>query len=157
MPLFNEVADNKSEISIKPSETEDIKADYASTGLSLRRHPMALVRNHPEVIKCITAEALVGCRSGQVIEVIGLVTCRQRPGTKSGVTFLTLEDETGNMNVVVWANTATLYRKAFLSAQLLWVKGVIEMSEGVIHVVAGRLEDKTDLLQLNKLASRRFH
>ena len=157
MPLFNEVADNKSEISIKPSETEDIKADYASTGLSLRRHPMALIRNHPEVTKSITAETLAGCRSGQVIEVIGLVTCRQRPGTKSGVTFLTLEDETGNMNVVVWANTATLYRKAFLSAQLLWVKGVIEMSEGVIHVVAGRLEDKSDLLQLNKFASRRFH
>ncbi|MGM0525978.1 MAG: error-prone DNA polymerase [Pseudomonadota bacterium] len=158
MPLFGSVQENYEQIQLEPNEQENIRFDYASTGLTLRRHPLALLRQQPEMSKCVVADELKSCRSGSLVQVAGLVTCRQRPGTKSGVTFLTLEDETGNINVVVWAATAREYRKAFLSSRLLWVKGVIESNEdGVIHVIAGRLDDKTELLSIDRLQSRRFH
>ena len=76
----------------------------------------------------------------------GLVTCRQRPGTATGVVFLTLEDETGNINVVVWSNVLERYRAAILQGQLLCVRGVAQREREVIHVMAGRVQDATWLL-----------
>lgn len=157
LPLFNGVSEDYDKALFTPTEVEDIRFDYASTGLTLRRHPMALVRNHPALAHCVIAEELTQCRSGQLVEVAGLVTCRQRPGTKSGVTFLTLEDESGNINVVVWAKTARQFRKPFLSSRLLWVKGVVEINQGVSHVIAGRLDSKDDLLTVDRIHERRFH
>ncbi|RUO45716.1 error-prone DNA polymerase [Idiomarina aquatica] len=157
LPLFSTVQENYDKTPFKPNEQEDIGFDYASMGLSLRRHPLALIREHIELKGCITADALLHGRSGSLIEVAGLVTCRQRPGTKSGVTFFTLEDETGNINVVVWATIARKYRKAFLSSRLVKVKGVLESHQGVVHVIAQRLEDKTDLLSIKRHHERRFH
>src|SRR5699024_3619192 len=103
-----------------------LQADYESTGLTLGRHPLALLRHRDELKHCVKAADLSSYRSGQVLSTAGLVTCRQRPGTRSGVTFLTLEDETGNSNVIVWASTARQFRQSFLTSKLLWVKGIVE-------------------------------
>ncbi|MBT41836.1 MAG: error-prone DNA polymerase [Idiomarina sp.] len=157
LPLFSSVQETYDKTPFAPDEQEDIRFDYASTGLSLRRHPLALIRNNPVLAKCLTAEQLCHQRSGKLVEVIGLITCRQRPGTKTGVTFFTLEDETGNINVVIWAKTARKFRKAFLSSRLLKVKGVLESHQGVTHVVAGHLDDQTELLNIDKHHERRFH
>jgi error-prone DNA polymerase len=158
MPLFAKVSDRPARQLQAPQEVEDIKADYETQGLSLRRHPITLLRAHSkELSRCVVAKELTDCRSGQVLSVAGLVTCRQRPGTSSGVTFFTLEDETGNINVVVWAHTARQFRQAYLTSKLLWVKGVVEIKSGVVHVIAGRLKDLTPLLAIERIENRRFH
>ena len=93
-----------------------------------------------------------------MVKVLGCVTGRQAPGTAAGVTFLTLEDHTGNMNVVVWVSTARAQQPTFLKAKLLQVNGVIERSkEGVIHIIAGKLIDRTPWLASLSLTSRDFH
>ncbi|RUO69721.1 error-prone DNA polymerase [Idiomarina ramblicola] len=157
MPLFANVKDRPARQLAAPDEPDNIKADYESTGLTLGRHPLALLRNNPELKNCVMASDLMTCRSGQVLTLAGLVTCRQRPGTRSGVTFLTLEDESGNSNVVVWAHTARQFRQCFLTSNLLWVKGIVEIHDGVVHVIAGRLKDLSGLLSFSRLESRRFH
>ena len=81
-----------------------------------------------------------------MIRIAGLVTGRQRPGTATGVVFLTLEDETGNINVVIWSSVLQRYRAALLQGQLLKIKGVVEREGAVIHVVAGHVEDATKML-----------
>jgi error-prone DNA polymerase len=95
-------------------------------------------------------------------KIAGLVTGRQRPGTATGVVFLTLEDETGNINVVVWSSILDRYRAALLQGQLLKIKGVVEREGAVIHVVAGFVEDATAALQAMRqealpFKSRDFH
>jgi error-prone DNA polymerase len=92
------------------------------------------------------ARELEACWHGQFVRVAGLVTGRQRPGTATGVLFVTLEDETGNVNVVVWASVLEKYRAALLQGQLLRIKGVIERDREVIHLVAGHVEDFSELL-----------
>jgi error-prone DNA polymerase len=90
--------------------------------------------------------------------VLGCVTGRQAPGTAAGVTFITLEDHTGNMNVVVWVATARAQQTTFLKSTLLQVNGIVERSkEGVIHIIAGKLIDRTQWLKSLHLASRDFH
>ena len=90
--------------------------------------------------------------------MIGCVTGRQAPGTASGVTFITLEDETGNMNVVVWQATARQQQSAYLSATILQIDGILERSpEGVTHIIAGKLTDRSDWLSSLRIASRDFH
>ena len=91
------------------------------------------------------------------MRVAGLVTCRQRPGTASGVVFLTLEDETGNINVIVWPAVQERCRQSLMTAQMLLVKGTVECREGVVHVIAGTLEDCSDHLQMLTVKSRDFH
>lgn len=157
LPLFASVNEDYERVNYQPSENENISFDYASMGLTLRRHPVSLLRDTDQLADCTVAEQLVQRRSGGLVTVAGLVTCRQRPGTKSGVTFLTLEDETGNINVVVWAKTASQFRKAFLTSRLLWVRGVLEKQGEVMHVVAGHLVDKTALLSIERIQERRFH
>ena len=85
------------------------------------------------------------------------MTCRQRPGTASGVVFLTLEDETGNINVVVWPAVQDRCRQSLMTAQLLLVKGTVESRDGVIHVIASTLEDGSDHLAALTVQSRDFH
>ena len=88
-----------------PTEADDIFADFASVGLSLRRHPLALLRPALTAQRIRSAEEVKNARHGQLIRTTGLVSCRQRPGTAKGTTFVTLEDETGYVNVVVWSNS----------------------------------------------------
>lgn len=140
-----------------PSEVQDLMADYQSTGLTLGRHPMAILREQGIYQRCKRAVDLPNLRHKQFVRIAGLVTGRQRPGTAKGTVFITLEDETGNSNIVVWKNVQDNYRTALLKGKLLIVKGIIERSESVIHVVAGHLENRSEDLNELTLKSRDFH
>ena len=131
----------------RPTEQEDLLDDYRYTGLTLGPHPMQLLRGHAQFTGFRTASDLETCRHGQPVRVAGLVTGRQRPGTASGVVFVTLEDETGNANIVVWSSVLERFRPALLQGQLLKIKGRVEREGTVIHVIAGFIEDATALLQ----------
>lgn len=162
LPLFahQQTAEVTPDYLPKPSEFADIAGDYQTTGVSLRRHPLALLREQGWLRHSKSAQSLQLCRHKQLVTVTGLVTCRQRPGSAGGVTFITLEDETGMANVVIWARVAKAYRKAFLTSQLLTVKGILEREGEVIHIIAGELIDNSEQLarlgmQANR--SRDFH
>ncbi len=129
-----------------PAVAEEVLADYRATGLSLRAHPMSLLRHKPPFDRCVRQVDLATLGNNRFVRIAGLITCRQRPGTASGVLFLTLEDETGNTNVVVWTRTQTHFRQALMSAQLLLVTGTVETVDNVTHVVAGALQDYTHAL-----------
>jgi error-prone DNA polymerase len=140
-----------------PTEGEDIVADYASLGLTLGRHPLALLRPRLRRLRMATAEELLRAPNGATVRTAGLVTCRQRPGTASGVIFVTLEDETGQVNVVVWNKVSERQRRPLLAARLLGVHGVLQRESGVIHLIAGKLVDHSDLLGALLARSRDFH
>lgn len=141
----------------KPTEGQNVLADYRSQGLTLQRHPLALLREQGHLQHCLTAEQLKATRPGIPVQVAGLVTGRQRPGSAAGVTFVTLEDETGNVNVVVWLATARQQRKPLLTARLLHVKGVVEKEGDIVHVMAGKLSDLSHLINALPISSRDFH
>ncbi|ALM53008.1 error-prone DNA polymerase [Halomonas huangheensis] len=142
-------------------EQQNLEEDYQHVGLSLGRHPLALLReqyaDHGLLKGCVSAEALKVIPHGQLVRVAGLVTGRQRPGTSSGVTFVTLEDEAGSINVVVWRDTAQAQRRALLGSSILQVTGTLEREGQVMHVIAGRLTDISDLWQRMHVRSRDFH
>jgi error-prone DNA polymerase len=140
-----------------PGEGENIVADYASLGLTLGRHPIALLRDRLQELKLIPARALGERPHGSRARAAGLVTCRQRPDTASGVVFVTLEDETGTVNVVVWRDLVERQRRELLGARLLGVEGVIERDGDVVHLVARRLSDHSRLLGQLLARSRDFH
>src|SRR5690606_1132965 len=140
-----------------PSEAQDIVADYRSLGLSLRRHPLELLRPHLDRRRLLDAARIQQLAHGRLARTAGIVTCRQRPDTASGVIFITLEDETGTMNVVVWRDLQQRQRREVLSARLLGVYGTIERQGDVVHVLAGRLVDLSRLLGALEPASRDFH
>jgi error-prone DNA polymerase len=140
-----------------PSEGENIVADYASLGLTLGRHPVALLRERLQRQRMFTAAELKALPHGRLARVTGLVTGRQRPGTASGVTFVTLEDETGMVNVIVWRDLAERQRKELLRSSLLTVYGTLEREGEVVHLIAGRLRDQTPLLGSLITRSRDFH
>ncbi|MCW8879298.1 MAG: error-prone DNA polymerase [Kangiellaceae bacterium] len=140
-----------------PTVVEDMVADYKATGLTLNKHPMAIMRDNHWVETCKRAVQLKQMRQGQFVKIAGVVTCKQKPGTASGVLFLTLEDETGNINVIVWRNTLEKFKKAILTSRLLLIKGVIERERKVVHVVAGHIKDISDRLPAFRRHSRDFH
>ncbi len=140
----------------RPTEAQTVLADYASQGLSLGRHPLALLRQQGYFRHCLDAQQLTRAESGRPVQVAGLVTGRQRPGSAAGVTFVTLEDETGNINVVVWLNTARRQRRPLLTARLLHVKGTLEREGDIVHVIAGKLSDLSHLIQTMNVPSRDF-
>lgn len=148
-----------------PSEADDMLADYRYLGLTLGRHPMALLRDDAEFDGCRPASELTSCRHEQFVHVAGLVTCRQRPSSASGVVFMTLEDETGVCNIVVWNSVLERFRAPLLQGRLVAVKGVVEREGIVIHVVAGHVRDLTHKLtelssgeeSIPQFKSRNFH
>ena len=146
---------------IAPTEGQDIVADYRTTSLSLRRHPLALLRPRLQSLGLCSAREVVRSRHRQLIRTGGIVTCRQRPATASGVTFITLEDETGCINIVVWRTVAERFRKELLGACLLVVYGHLERVDtngnAVVHVIADRLVDRSTLLGGLMVNSRDFH
>ncbi|MBQ60624.1 MAG: error-prone DNA polymerase [Gammaproteobacteria bacterium] len=160
-PLLSQVAEEKSQYGKvrlpAPLETDDLRADYTSLGLTLGRHPMAMLRDMGEPFsRCKTARELEGINHGRFVQVCGIVTGRQRPSSASGVLFLTLEDETNNVNVVVWARILENYRAAVIQGRLLRIKGVVERKDSVIHVIAGHVEDLSQYLEQFSLKSRDF-
>ena len=140
-----------------PTEGERIVADYGSLGLTLGRHPLALLRGSLQSRQLITARELNSMAHGKPVRTAGIVLMRQRPGTASGVTFLTLEDETGQVNIIVWERIGAQYRRALLESRLLEVHGELQRQEGVTHVVARRLLDRSPLLGELVTRSRDFH
>ena len=140
----------------KPSEGQNIIADYNSTGLTLRRHPLALLREHLQSYFVVTAQQLLAIGDGERIKVAGIVTSRQRPQTASGVTFMTLEDETGFLNVVVWPTVAAKNPHIVRDASMLGVSGSLQISEGVVHVIANHLVDLSHFISAMTLRSRDF-
>ncbi|MGB8408923.1 MAG: OB-fold nucleic acid binding domain-containing protein, partial [Gallionella sp.] len=140
-----------------PTEGQNIVADYSSLGLTLGRHPLALLRNVLRAQRLVTAYELRSFPHGRLTRAAGLVTSRQRPGTASGVTFMTLEDETGQINVVVWRDLAEKQRRELLESRLLAVYGVLERQGEVTHLIAGHLKDLSPLLGDLVTQSRDFH
>lgn len=140
----------------RPSEGQDIVADYRSLGLTLGRHPMALLRSRLDTWRYVPAEKLGGLVDGCPIRVAGLVITKQRPGTASGVTFVTLEDETGSINLIVWKKIADKQRSALLNARLMGVEGQLQIEGRVIHVIARTLFDHNNLLGALQIRSRDF-
>ena len=140
-----------------PTEGQEIIGDYAATGLTLRRHPLALLRGKLQAMRMKTAQEVFEARNGQLIRTSGIVTCRQRPATASGVMFVTLEDETGYVNLVVWNSIADEQRKPLLGSRLLGVFGKVQKQGLVVHVIARRFQDLTALLGSLKTSSHDFH
>ncbi|GJH04577.1 hypothetical protein CBA19C8_28490 [Paraburkholderia terrae] len=140
-----------------PTEGQDLIADYRSTGLTLGRHPLALLRTKLLSMRLMPAEALARYRDGQLARACGIVTVRQRPGTANGVMFMTLEDETGAVNVIVWQSVLERQRREALGSSLLAVYGVWQRQGDVKHLVAQRFVDVSHLLGELPTASRNFH
>jgi error-prone DNA polymerase len=139
-----------------PSAFEDTRADYASVGLTLGKHPVGLIRRQLQQRRYQRSIELAQWPNGRHARFAGLVILRQRPQTASGVTFLTLEDETGMVNVVVWAQVAERQRRVFLESRLLAVEGRMESAEGSQHLIATRLDDLSSLLAGVPTHSRDF-
>jgi error-prone DNA polymerase len=157
MPLFQSMDRYEAAPLLKkPTEGQDIVADYQSTGLTLERHPMCLLRRHLDRYDYATAERLPGLHNGQRINVAGLVITKQRPGTASGVTFVTMEDETGQINLIIWKKIAEEFRSALLNARLLGIAGELQIEGKVIHVIARQLFDHTVMLGGLSVRSRDF-
>ena len=139
-----------------PSEANNIMADYASTGLTLRRHPVALLRPHLDFYKVARAMSLPSLEDKNRIKAVGIVTSRQRPQTAVGITFLTLEDESGSINVIVWPSLGEKYRPIVRRAVLIGVVGHVQKSDGVIHLIAKELVDLSHWLGAMNFPSRNF-
>jgi error-prone DNA polymerase len=139
-----------------PSEGDEIVGDYRAQGLTLGRHPLALLRARLQAQRFVPAGDLMGFQDGQLARACGLVTVRQRPGTAKGVLFMTLEDETGNVNVIVWPDLVEKQRREVLNAPLLGVYGVWQRQGEVRHLVARRLVDMSTLLGRLDTRSRDF-
>jgi len=139
-----------------PSVASDVFADYASTGLSLDRHPLSLIRRQLRGRRIASARELDAAAPGSRVRHAGLVTMRQRPQTTSGVTFLTCEDETGLVNIIVWHDLALQQRRELLDASVLGVDGVLERKDGVQHLIARRLHNLDHLLNGLDARSRDF-
>ena len=139
-----------------PTEGQNIAADYRSHGLTLGRHPLALLREELSAEHVVTAAALRDLPHGRVLRVAGIVTARQRPQSAGGVMFITLEDETGFVNLIAWEKVWSGARRAANNSRLLEVQGMLQKEGGVIHVVVRRFVDRTPLLGNVVTQSRDF-
>jgi error-prone DNA polymerase len=140
-----------------PSEAQEVMADYRQLALSTGRHPLALLRPQLRAARIHTGLELRGLADGSSVHACGLITHLQRPGTASGVVFLSLEDETGIVNVILWPQVYEAQRELALGASLLVVSGTLQNREGVVHVVARRLHDRSRWLAGLARRSRDFH
>ena len=140
-----------------PTEGQDIIADYRTQGLTLGRHPLALLRDLLRKRRLSTSEEIRAAPHGRIMRTAGIVIGRQRPDTASGVVFVTLEDETGATNVIVWRDLGDRQRRELLGARLLAVFGKVEREGDVVHMIAGRLADLSPLLGELPARSRDFH
>lgn len=148
---------SESEYQIKPNKHDDLTEDYQALGFSLDLHPLALLEEQCKISKFVKAKDLKSKSHKSVVTVIGLVTGRQSPGSAGGVTFMTLEDQTGSINVVVWRATAQAQKQAFLTSKIVKVTGILEKEKEVIHVIAGKLQDMTKEFEELSINSRDFH
>ena len=129
------------------TEGGEVVEDYRSTGLSLRRHPVAFLRQELASRKMITCADLARTRDGRRVVVAGIVLVRQKPGSARGVLFITIEDETGFANLIVWPSVFEQQRRLILNASVLACHGRVQREGEVIHVITDRMEDLSGLLR----------
>lgn len=127
--------------------SEHVIQDYAATSLSLKAHPISFIRQDLDSLRVLPTSALATAKDGDLIKVAGLVLVRQRPGTASGICFITIEDETGTTNLVVFRKLFDKYRKEIIQSRLLMVEGKLQREGEVIHVIVKRCFDVSRLLQ----------
>ncbi|MBJ9974262.1 error-prone DNA polymerase [Pseudomonas sp. S75] len=159
LPLFAALG-REAEVAVTlpaPTVAEDVFADYATLGTTLGPHPLSLLRARLRALGCRSSAELEVLEHGDETTVAGIVVGRQRPQTASGVTFVTLEDEHGLLNVVVWRSLAERQRAVLVGARLMRVRGRLEREKGVRHLLAKRLEDFSGLLEGLEVRSRDFH
>ncbi|MEM7764723.1 MAG: error-prone DNA polymerase [Pseudomonadota bacterium] len=140
-----------------PTEVQDVVADYRHLGLTLGRHPMAMLREQFVAAGFVCAGDLPAIPHDTPVAVAGVVVTRQRPGSAAGVTFVTLEDESGYINLVIWKDLAERQRQPLLNARLMGVYGKVQREGDVIHVIANELLDYNDKLSDLTTVSRDFH
>ena len=159
LPLFAGTrAVEESRIALRPpSASEDVIADYASTGLTLGRHPLSFLRAQLRQRRCLSSREALQRKPETPLRVAGLVTARQRPQTASGVTFLSLEDEHGTLNVIVWRDLRKKQSRELNESQLLAVDGHLESADGVQHIIAHRLTDLSPMLDMIVFKQRNYH
>ena len=159
LPVLVGAAPREADVALRPpSLREDVLTDYATLGLSLTLHPLALIRPALARRRVVTARSTIDTANhGRRLRCAGLVTVRQHPGTAKGVTFVTLEDETGYVNVVVWRALAERQHRVLVESAVMAVDGKLEAHEGVYHLIADRLHDYSMLLPEMAFASRDFH
>lgn len=158
-PLDIETIDASDGIALPAgSEIQELTADYNSLGLALGRHPLELLRErYPLFQQCKRQADLHGLNPSRFVRMASIAAGRQRPGTTTGIVFLTLEDETGNVNVIVWTDLQSRCRSAILKLKLLLIKGTVEADHNVTHAIAGDLIDCSRYLEEMRLGSRDFH
>ena len=137
-------------------QEEAVAQDYAAFGLSLKNHPMAFLRGELRAKGMITAADLKTHTNGKFVKLAGLVLFRQRPGTAKGTIFITMEDETGAANLIVWPKVAETYRRAVFGAKVILCEGVLQKESHVIHIISRRLTDGTPLLRRFQPAANAF-
>jgi error-prone DNA polymerase len=152
-PLFEKLADESLPALPRLSPTEEVIHDYHAQGLSLRGHPFSSLRKSLEAKRVVTAAALRDLKAERRYRVAGLVLVRQRPQTAKGTTFMTLEDETGTVNLIVWLNVWERYRRIGCLARAVIATGLLQRQETVMHLVVDRLQDLTkELPELGRLS-----
>jgi error-prone DNA polymerase len=157
-PLLADAQRAELEVRLRPPSTaENVEADYATQGYSLESHPLALIRRELRRRHIGDSRRLREQPHGAQASVAGLVTVRQRPPEAGGVTFLTLEDEFGPINIVVWERVALRYRRELLESTVLRIDGQLQQVDGVCHLVAQRLQNLSRLLPQIDVSARNFH
>jgi len=159
LPLFEAVrATAEAEVPLPaPSAFEDMQADYNSTGTTLGQHMVSFIRADLQARRCQRSDQLAALPNGRSVRFAGLVRMRQRPQTASGVTFLTLEDECGMVNAVVWRKTADRQHRVLVEARLMQIDGRLERVDGVQHLIVQRMHNLDELIDGVRTHSRDFH
>ncbi len=129
------------------SPSQHVVADYARIGLSIKAHPLSFLRDKLDLLHVVPTEKLNRIKNNMPVKVCGLITVRQRPGTSKGVLFVTIEDDTGFANVVIWSQVFEKYRKEILRAKLFMVAGKVQVEGEVVHIIAERCFDMSGLLK----------
>jgi error-prone DNA polymerase len=151
LPLFDTVPaepDPEPAVALAPMTAgRQVVEDYHSTGLSLRRHPVSFLRQDLQARRIVRCADLATMRDGKRLEVAGIILVRQRPGSARGVLFVTIEDETGHANLILWPSVFEAQRRLVLSSSMLACRGKLQREGEVIHVIAEHLTDLSDLLR----------
>jgi len=135
-------------VSLRPmTDGREVVEDYRSLSLSLRGHPLQFLRAELDAMRIVRCADLASIRDGRNIEVAGVILVRQRPGSAKGVLFVTIEDETGIANGILWPDRFEIYRRQVMSASMIAMRGRLQKEGDVIHIICDRIIDHDDMLR----------
>jgi error-prone DNA polymerase len=129
------------------TDGREVVEDYRSLQLSLRGHPMSFLRDQLDAMRVVRCADLCSIRDGRNVEVAGVILVRQRPGSAKGVLFVTIEDETGIANGILWPNKFEIYRRQVMSASMIAMRGRLQKEGEIIHIICDRISDHDDMLR----------